>query len=127
MRHRASFIALCLLLAAGLPGCSSKVARLTIYSTRNVDMSAAHDRLPRAERSDSRLWLLFLPLGGEPSGIEAAQEILEEKNADYLTNVEVSEGGWTLLAISGGWVEVAADPWRAKSRLQSEPPDTSSK
>ena len=127
MRHRSSLMALCLLFAAGLPGCSSKVARLTIYSTRNVDMSAAHDRLERTERSDSRLWLLFLPLGGEPSGIEAAQDILEEKNADYLTNVEVSEGGWTLLAISGGWVEVSADPWRARSRLESGSPDAPAK
>ena len=127
MRHRHSFIVLSLLLAAALPGCSSKVARLTIYSTRNIDMSAPHDRLERTERSDSRLWLLFLPLGGEPSGIEAAQDILEEKNADYLTNVEVTEGGWTLLAISGGWVEVSADPWRAQSRLPSGSPDPSSK
>jgi hypothetical protein len=127
MRHRSSFIVLSVLLATALPGCSSKVARLTIYSTRNVDLSAEHDRLERAERSDSRLWLLFLPLGGEPSGIEAAQDILEEKGADYLTNVEVNEGGWTLLAISFGWVEVAADPWRARSRSQSEPPDPSAK
>jgi hypothetical protein len=127
IRRLPSSIASCLLLAAGITGCSSHVARLTLYSTRNVDLSAQHDRLPRVEQSDRRLWLAFIPLGGEPSGLVAAQEILEDKNADYLTNVEVREGGWTLLAISMGWVEVAADPWRVHSGSPSTSPDKSSK
>jgi len=85
---------------------------MTLFSTKNVEMSQPHDRFPRVSESDGRLWLLFLPLGGEPSGLKAADRLMEEQKADYLTNVEVTEGGWTLLAISYGWVEVEADPWR---------------
>jgi hypothetical protein len=48
--------------------------------------------------------------------------LLEEKDADYLTNVDVTEGGWTLLAISGGWVEVEADPWRRSVGAKSSTP-----
>ena len=100
------------LLATVALGCSSTVAKMTLFSTKNVEMSQPHDRLERASESDGRLWLLFLPLGDEPSGLRAAASLLEEQKADYLTNIEVSEGGWSLLAISYGWVEVEADPWR---------------
>ena len=112
MASRTRLALACSLLAASAWGCSSKVATVTIFSTRNVEMTAPHDRLERTSKTDSRLWLLFLPLGGAPSGLDAAVRLLEEKDADYLTNVDVTEGGWTLLAISGGWVEVEADPWR---------------
>jgi hypothetical protein len=115
MESRRRVTLMCSLLAAiaGVAaGCSSKVATVTLFSTRNVEMSAPHDRLERTTETDSRLWLLFLPLGGAPSGLEAAVRLIEEKDADYLTNLDVTEGGWTLLAISRGWVEVEADPWR---------------
>lgn len=100
------------LLATVALGCSSTVAKMTLFSNRNVEMSQPHDRLKRASESDGRLWVLFLPLGGEPSGLKAAADLLEDQKADYLTNIEVSEGGWSLLAISYGWVTVEADPWR---------------
>jgi hypothetical protein len=93
-------------------GCSSTVASLTMVSTKNVDLSAPHERLPRASENDDRFWLLFIPLGGEPSGVQAATKLLEDASADYLTNVEIREGGWSILAISRGWVEVEADPMR---------------
>lgn len=105
-------------------GCSSKVATLTIFSTRNVAMSQPHERLERASATDRRLWLVFLPLGGAPSGLQAAQQILDDNDADYLTDVEVTEGGWSILAISGGWVEVEADPWRRASASPAVQPET---
>jgi hypothetical protein len=110
MRH--AIIGLLCSSLLGLVGCSSKVASITVFSTRNVDMSYPHKRMEREKAEDGRLWLLFLPLGGTPSGLQAANEILESTDADYLTNVEVTEGGWSLLAISRGWVKVEADPWR---------------
>jgi hypothetical protein len=100
------------LLATVALGCTSTVGKMTLFSTKNVEMSQPHDRLKRASESDGRLWLLFLPLGGDPSGLKAAADLLEDQKADYLTNVEVTEGGWSLLAISYGWVTVEADPWR---------------
>ena len=109
---------LVILAAAGL-GCSTHVAKLTVLSTRQVELSRPHDRLDRVSETDRRLWLLFLPLGGAPNGLDAAARILEEQKADYLTDVEVTEGGWTLLAISSGWVSVEADPWRLRSGATS--------
>jgi hypothetical protein len=102
------------LLAIVALGCTSTVASVTIFSTRNVEMSQPHDRLERATERDSRLWLLFLPLGREPSGLRAAMDMIEDENADYLTNIEVTEGGWSLLAVSYGWVKIEADPWRKR-------------
>jgi hypothetical protein len=102
------------MLAGTALGCSSKVATLTLFSTRQVEMMQPHDRVDRVKETDSRLWLLFLPLGGAPSGLSAAVRILEEQKADYLSNVEVTEGGWSILALSGGWVEVEADAWRRR-------------
>jgi hypothetical protein len=111
-RIRVGIAVLCSALAATSLGCTSHVANVTIFSTRNVEMSQPHERLPRVKESDGRLWLLFLPLGSSPSGLRAAVDMIEEQKADYLTNVEVTEGGWSLLAISMGWVTVEADPWR---------------
>jgi hypothetical protein len=112
MRVRVGIALLCFALGSALLGCTSHVANVTLFSTRNVEMSQPHERLPRTKESDSRLWLAFIPLGSSPSGLRAAMDLIEEKNADYLTNVEVTEGGWSLLAISMGWVTVEADPWR---------------
>ena len=119
MKARSTAVLAALALSASAWGCSSHVATLTLLSTRHVDVAAPHDRLERTSESDGRLWLLFLPLGGAPNGLDAAVRILEEKDADYLTNVEVREGGWSLLAISRGWVEVEADPWRKSAAAKS--------
>jgi hypothetical protein len=106
MRVRFEIALLCSGLVSISLGCTSHVASVTLFSTRNVEMSQPHDRLPRAEESDARLWLAFIPLGGAPSGLRAATDLIEEQKADYLTNIEVREGGWTLLAVSMGWVTV---------------------
>lgn len=119
MRHGGIVGCLLGVLVATALGCSSKVATLTLFSTRQVELTQPHDRVDRVKETDSRLWLLFLPLGGAPSGLSAAVRILEEQKADYLSNVEVTEGGWSLLAISGGWVEVEADAWRRRSSVDS--------
>jgi hypothetical protein len=112
MRDRVAILLLCSMFVGLAVGCTSHVGNVTIFSTRNVEMSQPHDRLPRVKESDSRLWLAFIPLGSPPSGLQAGIDMIEDQNADYLTNVEVTEGGWTLLAISMGWVTIEADPWR---------------
>jgi hypothetical protein len=115
MRLRATATGILIAILAGTTlGCASKVATITLFSTRQVELSQPHDRVDRVKETDSRLWLLFLPLGGAPSGLSAAVRILDEQNADYLSSVEVTEGGWSLLAISMGWVEVEADAWRRR-------------
>jgi hypothetical protein len=112
MRMRVGILVLSVMLVSMVTGCTNQIGKATIFSTRNVEMSQPHERLPRAKEMDSRLWLAFIPLGAPPSGMQAAIDLIEDQNADYLTNVEVTEGGWSLLAISFGWVTVEADPWR---------------
>jgi len=119
MMRRRLAVGFLALLAATASGCTSHVGRLTLFSTRNVEFNQPHDRIERVTETDNRFWLLFLPLGRAPSGIRAATQIQDEENADYLTNIEVTEGGWTLLAISHGWVTVEADAWRQHSATPS--------
>jgi len=118
MRGRLAIV-LCAILATAALGCSSKVAKLTLFSTRNVELTQPHDRIDRVSESEHRFWLLFLPLGGAPSAVSAAADLQDEQNADFLTNVVVTEGGWTLLAISHGWVTVEADAWRQRNGTPS--------
>jgi len=87
MRVHLCLTLLCSVLVSTALGCSSKVATLTMFSTHNVDMSQAHHRLERAKATDNRLWLVF-PLGGAPSGLEAAVDLIDAQNADDLTNVD---------------------------------------
>ena len=122
-RIRVGIAVLCSMVATTSLGCTSHVARVTIFSTRNVEMSQPHDRLPRVKESDSRLWLLFLPLGSPPSGLRAAIDMIDDQKADYLTNVEVTDGGWSLLAIRMGWVTIEADPWRRSGVAPPKPDD----
>ena len=114
MMRRVVTCSLAMLATAAL-GCSSKVATITLFSTKQVELTQPHDRVDHVKETDRRLWLLFLPLGGAPSGLNAAVRILEEQGADYLSSVEVTEGGWSILALSVGWVEVEADAWRRRS------------
>ena len=97
-------------------GCTTTVDGITLLSTRNVDMSGQHEPAgERLSRSDGRLWLLFIPLGGAPSPKEATTELLEANHADYLKNAEVTSGGWSLIVLSYGWFSVEGDPWRTES------------
>jgi hypothetical protein len=102
----------CAALAAHSLACTSHVANVTIFSTRNVEMSAPHDAFRARRRATAGCGCCSSRSAGRPSGLAAATDMIEDQNADYLTNAEVTEGGWTLLAISMGWVTVEADPWR---------------
>jgi hypothetical protein len=56
-------------------------------------MSQTHDRLDRAKATDTRPRRVLLPLGGFPSGLQGAKRIIEESDADCLTNIEVLAAG----------------------------------
>ena len=106
-----------LALLAGLfsTACSTTVDGITMLSTRNVDMNTQHEPAGgRVAKTERRLWLLFIPLGGAPDVKQVTTEMLEESKGDYLRNVRVDYGGFSLIALSYGWVEVSGDPWRAR-------------
>jgi hypothetical protein len=103
-------------------GCSTTQS-LTLASTRNVDLSAPHEVVARGKsKTDGRFWLLFIPFGGEPNGIGALSDLLEKAEGDYLTNVEVTSTGWSLLAVSWGSVSVKGDVLRAVARPAAPAP-----
>ena len=94
----------------------TRVDGITVLSTRNVEFGGVHE--PAGERiktSEGRLWLLFLPLGGSPDAKQTLTDALEEAEADYLRNVHLVSGGWSILALSYGWITVEGDPWRSRS------------
>jgi hypothetical protein len=103
-------------------GCSSTIASLTVASTKNVDLSGGTKEVGRAEEAtDGRGWILFIPLGGAPSIDNAMNKVIEKNDGDYLTNVKIEQGGWSILAFSRGWLTVKGDVWqtgRAKAPPQ---------
>ena len=103
-------------------GCST-TQTLTLASTRNVDLSAPHEVIARGKsKTDGRFWLLFIPFGGEPNGVGALSDLLEKSEGDYLTNVEVTSTGWSLLAVSWGSVSVKGDVLRAVAKPAAPAP-----
>jgi hypothetical protein len=102
-----------LIVASMLGMACSTTQNLTLVSTRNVDLSAPHDIAARGEKASSgRFWLLFIPFAGEPNGVATATKLLEKHEGDYLTNVEVTSTGWSLLVFSWGSVSVKGDVYR---------------
>ena len=117
-----------LLLLVVLPvagsGCSSTIARLTLISTKNVDFQGEGSRQVVArgtEESEGRFWILFIPFGSAPSGLRIVDTLLADHEADYLTNVHVTGGGWTLLVAGHEWVAIEADAWQTGG-VEPEPP-----
>jgi len=106
------------MIAALAAGCST-TSTVTLLSTKNVDLSADHDVIARdASSTNGRMWLLFIPLGREPSAMRAANDLLEKHQGDYLTNVKVESSGFSLLALSFGSVSLKAD---VSQRLSAKP------
>lgn len=100
-----------------LIACSTTIDGITLMSTRNVELGGEHESLgDRVGTTDRRLWIAFIPLGPEPSPKRALTQVLEDNQADYLRNASFQVGGWSLIALSYGWVSVEGDPWRARAR-----------
>ena len=97
-----------LALAALCFGCSLRQTGFTIISTKNVELSSIDLKETNVVRNqsgrDSRLWLLFIPLSGNPKLEDAVNECLENGKGDFIINPVVRSTGWSLLLFSyGGW------------------------
>ena len=122
-----SLLLLALLLVI-VNGCSSTLGKMTLISTKNVDFTGSRKAVARgAEHSEGRFWILFIPFGSAPSGLRIVDTMLSDHQSDYLTNVNVTGGGWTLLVAGYEWVAVEADAWQT-GVVEPEPepstPDT---
>ena len=53
---------------------------------------------------DSRLWLLFIPLSGNPKLEDAVDMCLKDGDGDFIINPIITSRGWSLLLFSyGSW------------------------
>jgi hypothetical protein len=111
--------ALALLVSSGC----AQLSHLTLASTKNVDMSAGSERTgERKSASSSRLWILFIPFGRAPNFDRAMSHAIEKGKGDFLTNVQVQQGGWSIIGlVSLGWVNVEGDVWRSNRPLAPAP------
>lgn len=103
-------------------GCA-QVSRMTVASTKNVDLSAGSEKTgERKSASNSRLWILFIPFGRAPNFDRAMSRAIDRGKGDFLTNVRVRQGGWSIIGlVSYEWVDVRGDVWRSNRPLAPAP------
>lgn len=89
-------------------GCSVRQTGFTVISTKNVELSRIDLKETNVVRNqtgkDSRLWLLFIPLSGNPKLEDAVNMCLKNGEGDFIINPIVRSTGWSLLLFSyGSW------------------------
>jgi len=90
-------------------GCSVHQRGFTVISTKHVELSKIDLKETNLVRNqsgrDSRLWLLFIPLSGNPTLEHAVNECLENGKGDFIINPVVRSTGWSffLLFSYGSW------------------------
>lgn len=111
MKHFLCIIA-CVLCLVGLVltfGCTTRLADLTVVSTRNVTLEKVDlDSLPQARGvvgKDSKFMFLFIPLG-IPHLEDAIDDALDKGNGDIMTDAVLYSKVWSLLLIGENALEV---------------------
>lgn len=104
--------ALAALLFSG--GCVSRLADLTVCSTKNIDIKKTLHRVDESVRNvgiDKKHIVLFIPLG-IPNMKEATDEAIEKSpGAVGLSNATVKSGFWWIPYVYGQfWYEVEGNP-----------------
>lgn len=90
-------------------GCTVRQTGFTVISTKNVELSRIDLKETNVVRNqsgrDSRLWILFIPLSGNPTLENAVNECLENGKGDFIINPVVRSTGWSffLLFSFGSW------------------------
>lgn len=90
-------------------GCSVQQRGFTVLSTKHVELSRIDLEETNVVRNqsgrDSRLWILFIPLSGNPTLENAVNECLENGKGDFIINPVVRSTGWSffLLFSYGSW------------------------
>lgn len=94
-------------------GCSVRQTGFTVISTKNVELSRIDLKETNVVRNqigrDSRLWLLFIPLSGNPKLEDAVNMCLKNGKGDFIINPIVRSTGWSLLLFSYGSWHITGD------------------
>lgn len=104
--------ALAALLLCG--GCVSRIADLTLCSTKNIDVKKSLHRVDETVRNtgrDKKHIILFIPTGS-PNVKEAADEAIEKSpGAVGLSDATIKYGWWWIPYVYGQfWYEVEGNP-----------------
>jgi len=99
-----------------ISGCSTRLADLSIISSRNVEMSPDYELVERnVKSSDMVTVVLGVSFGG--ANIEEAVEKAMDKvgGGDYMTNVIIYDTSYSILGLYGRHgITVKGDVWRKK-------------
>jgi len=105
-------------------GCATRIADLTVTSTKNVEFSHERELVGRAvEGVDTQHWFLFIPLGSAPNLEEALDDGLESVDGDFYTSVVIYDAGWWIPFVYGqSKFIVKGDVWRTQSTVEAMVP-----
>jgi hypothetical protein len=89
-------------------GCTVRQTGFTVLSTKHVELSRIDLKETDVARNqtgrDSRLWILFIPFGGNPTLENAVNQCLENGKGDFIINPIVDSSWWSLILFSyGSW------------------------
>lgn len=104
-------------------GCSTRIGDFSFISTgtpQYTKMTNAPVK-QRITGSDSRMWFLFIPLGGKPSLEEAVDRCLDKGRGDYIERARFYSTRWSLLLISSGGYKVVGDVGNSKAGNTGQP------
>lgn len=100
-------------------GCTVRQTGFTVLSTKHVELSRIDlkdtDVAREQHGSDSRLWILFIPLSGNPTLENAVNACLENGKGDFIINPVVDSSWWSLILFSYGSWYVKGDVGNSQS------------
>lgn len=100
-------------------GCTVRQTGFTVLSTKHVELSRIDlketDTALKQTGRDSRLWILFIPFGGNPTLENAVNQCLENGKGDFIINPIVDSSWWSLILFSYGSWYVTGDVGNSQS------------
>ncbi len=113
---------------AATAACARRIGDFSMVSTGDPQYSGMKSAtfVNNVEGTDSRFWILFIPLGSEPNLKEAVDRCLDKGKGDFIERARFYETGWTLIAVSYGNFSCVGDVGNSKpgksgkSKKQSE-------
>ncbi len=99
-----------------LSGCATRIGNFPILTTVKPDYSKIADAplVKDVTGSDSRIWLLCIPLGGAPTLEGAVDACLDTGHGDFLARARLFDENWTLILFSYGGYSIVADVGNSK-------------
>lgn len=94
-----------------LNGCATSIGNFPIVSTVKPDYSkiATAPIVKDVSGSDSRIWLLCVPLGGAPTIDQAIGDCLKVGHGDFIADARLYDESWTIILFTYGGYRVTGN------------------